>query len=258
MTEAEQPSPSRAPLVLFGVCVAVSVYGYADGWPAWGLLLIFFAVPMRAFYNWMCYGRLKRYRFLFGIYLVVALVGLFEAWQYQHVPESVTEAIDLPAGPGEPNLFLESNLARVLFELYPERAEILFIRGFQIKLCLEDSEADRYPVCREFRDADLQTIRRLFETALQQKSKTDEKPVLSLRGTADANRCARATTSTQPQINGNTCFLCRKDRIRERRSLSINHRANRSETCRPGLRRLLALPAAESDRSSGWSHSEHR
>ncbi|MEQ9406965.1 MAG: hypothetical protein RIK87_04535 [Fuerstiella sp.] len=158
-----------------GGCVMVSAYGYISGWPAWLLVVILLLIPFLSFSVWMFTGRLRRYRFLFGIYLVAGFVGSYEAWQYQRIPESLTSSLDMNSGPGEPDLFLEHDLPSVLYELYPERSEVLFIRAFQMKLCQEDRRAwQQNSVCEQFHDTDLSTIREYFERALRNKSKTDE------------------------------------------------------------------------------------
>jgi hypothetical protein len=172
--------PSGAPRrtgrrILFGVCAAISLYGYVSGWAAWVLLLLLFGVPVRSFCSWMYTGRLNRYRFLFGIYMVTGVIGAFEAWQYGKASESLLKAVDLPEGPGEPDLFMEYDLPGVLFDLYPERSEVLFIRGYQMKLCYDNPlSSQRYSVCEQFKAADLSVIRECFETALAIKSRTDE------------------------------------------------------------------------------------
>jgi len=173
MTEPAVHSSGWLRRTVPGLCIAVSSYGYISGWPAWLVLLILLGMPLSSIGIWLFTGRFKRYRFLFGIYGVVVVIATFEAWQYQTIPESLTKSIDLPPGPGAPNLFLESDLPRVLFELYPDRSEVLFIRAFQMKLC-NDEPQQQYSVCDQFENTDLSTIRRYFETALSQKSKTDE------------------------------------------------------------------------------------
>ena len=171
---AEAP-PQTGRRILFGLCAAVSLYGYVSGWAAWLLLLLLFAIPVRSFCSWMYTGRLSRYRFLFGIYMVVGVVSSFEAWQHGKTSESLLKTVDLPEGPGEPDLFMDYDLPGVLFELYPERSEVLFIRGFQIKLCHDDPlSSQQYEVCEQFKTADLSVVRKYFETALSLKSRTDE------------------------------------------------------------------------------------
>lgn len=172
--KAEAHSPTQSWLA-FAACLALCLYGYVSGWAAWVLLVLLLGLPFRWFCHWMYTGRLRRYRFLFGIYLAAGTVGAFEAWQYRKTPESLLKAVDLPLGPGEPDLFLEYDLPSVLYDLYPERSEVLFIRAFQMKLCQETPSAfQRYSICEQFRDTDLNTIREYFETALAKKSRTDE------------------------------------------------------------------------------------
>ena len=118
---------------------AVSFYGYITGWPAWRVLLALLAPPTAGFIVWMYTGRLRRYRFLFGIYAAAAVLGGFEAWQHQQVPESFFKSIDLPEGPGKPNLYFEYDLPGVLFELFPDEPETLFLRGVQLRLCTDES-----------------------------------------------------------------------------------------------------------------------
>ncbi|MCP4171088.1 MAG: hypothetical protein GY758_09995 [Fuerstiella sp.] len=175
MTRTSELPPRTGGRILFGLCVAVSLYGYASGWDSWLLLLLLFGVPVRRFCSWMYTGRLNRYRFLFGIYMVAGVIGAFEAWQYGKTSEFLLRAVDLPVGPGAPDLFLEYDLPGVLFELYPERSEVLFIRGFQMKLCHDDLlSMEQHSVCRQFRNADLNAVRECFETALALNSRTDE------------------------------------------------------------------------------------
>jgi hypothetical protein len=161
--------------IAFGACAVTAFGAYVTGWPMWPLLLLLIAVPGLSFCVWMWSGRLRRYRFLFAIYAAVVLAGLFEAWQYRTIPQTFTKSIDLPAGRGEPDLFLEGDLPAVMFDLYPDRAESLFVRGFQIKLCSENTQAQRrYRVCEQYPNTDLATIRRCFEQALVLETKTDE------------------------------------------------------------------------------------
>jgi len=161
--------------ITFGACAVLAFCGYVTGWPAWSTLLLLSAVPAVSFCVWMWTGRLRRYRFLFAIYGIAALAAGYEAWLYRAIPESVAESIDLPAGPGEPDLFLEGNLVGVMVDLYPHRAESLFVRGFQVKLCNDGNDAHRHDsICEQFRDSDLATVRKYFEQALALGTKTDE------------------------------------------------------------------------------------
>jgi len=141
----------------------------------WLLLLVLLVVPSGSGMVWMWSGRFRRYRYLFAICVIVAIAGGFEAWQYRAIPKSFTASLNLPMGPGEPDMFLESDLTGVMFELYPDRSESLFLRGFQIKLCNDQHDSyRRYAVCEQYGDSDLATVRSCFEQALLLKAKSDE------------------------------------------------------------------------------------
>jgi hypothetical protein len=161
--------------IALAACVVLSFCAYVTGWPLWSPWLLLAAVPALCCAAWIWTGRLRRYRLLFVIYGLAVLTGTYEAWQYRTIPVSVTEAIDLPPGAGEPDLFLDGDLPSVLFDLYPDRSEFLFVRGFQIKLCGEHQDSPRpYRVCDQFPSTDLATVREYFERALACGNKTDE------------------------------------------------------------------------------------
>ena len=168
--------PSRAfKGIGVGVGVAISIYGYIAAWPAWGELLALLAVPSAAFTAWMYTGRLKRYRFLFGIYAVVSLLAVYEAWQYKHIPESFAESIDLPRGPGKPNLNFDYDLPDVMLELFPDYPDTLFLGGIQSQLCsIADQFNRQHPFCQKYDDSEIKTTRDWFETALAKKPKMNQ------------------------------------------------------------------------------------
>ena len=161
--------------IVFTLGAVVGGYGYVRGWPMWSVLLFCLAAPCAYGLHRLFAGRLRRYRFLFFIYVAAGSIGVYEAWHYQNISSDIVESLDLPTGAGEPDLFLETELPQVLYDLFPERAEALLARGFQMKLCAMERAQGRMPsVCAAFQDVDIADIRSVFESALATGSKTDE------------------------------------------------------------------------------------
>jgi hypothetical protein len=161
--------------IAFGVGTSISLYGYISGWPVWLFLLTLCVVPAAVFCLWMCRGRLRRYRMLFGFSAVLCVLGGFEAWQYRKIPESLTEFVDLPRSPGKPNLYFEYDLPGVLFELFPDEPETLFLRAVHLRLCTAQAQlGPRHPFCEEHEDPEMNSVRTLHEIALARNPKTTE------------------------------------------------------------------------------------
>jgi hypothetical protein len=175
MTESTAWPRRRLGGIAFGVGMGISFYGYISGWPVWLFLLTLCAVPVAAFCLWMCRGRLRRYRMLFGFFVVLCVLGGFEAWQYRKIPESLTRSVEFPRSPGKPNLYFEYNLPGVLFELFPDEPESLFLRAVHLRHCAAQTlQGPRHPFCEEHENAEMNSVRRLHEIALARNPKTTE------------------------------------------------------------------------------------
>lgn len=176
MTETTRASSLVLPSqVAAAVCLLVGCYGYVSGWDAWLILLLILVIPVAWLFVWLYSGRLKRYRFLVGIYSVAGAVALFEAWQHGQIPEAFAESLDLPMGRGKPNLYFEYDLPGVQHRLFPDHPDSLMIRGIQSSFCIEEKSPFRnHPFCDEYTDAEIRVVRELFEKALAQEPKSSE------------------------------------------------------------------------------------
>lgn len=168
----------RICLILAGCAIAIGLIEYLAGWATWTVAVWLVMVPTAALLAAQLAGTelLRRYRFLLYILTITLICGGFEAWQHRKIPRSILKSLDISVGPGEPDLFLDYDLPGLLTELYPQRSEALFMRGFQLKMCYEDRLELRPSgaVCSQFREVDLPAIRDFFEAALRQHSRTDE------------------------------------------------------------------------------------
>ena len=176
MTETTRDNSLVLPSqVAAGLCLLLGFYGYVAGWAAWLLLLLVFAIPLAWLFVWLYTGRLKRYRFLVGIYSVAGAVALFEAWQHGQIPEAFAESLDLPKGRGKPNLYFEYDLPGVQYKLFPDHADSLMIRGIQSSFCVEEKSPFRdHPFCDDYTDAEISVVREWFEKALALEPKSSE------------------------------------------------------------------------------------
>lgn len=164
--------------IVIGLGLLTGIWCYLQGAPGWLVLVTLAGVPLVAWgVSRMAGTELwRRYRFLLYIVGMAILCGGFEAWQHRKIPKSVLKPLDISAGPGEPDLFLDYDLPGTLTRVFPQRAEALFMRGFQLKLCFEDQLARRpsRAVCAPFREITLPEIRQYFEQALAKQTKIDE------------------------------------------------------------------------------------
>ncbi len=176
MTETTRDNPLvLKSKVAAGLSLIIAFYGYVAGWAAWLLLLLVFSIPAGWLLVWLYTGRLKRYRFLVGIYSVAGAVALFEAWQHDQIPEGFAESLDLPPGRGKPNLYFEYNLPGVQYRLFPDHADSLMIRGIQSSFCIaESSPFQGHPFCENYTDAEVNVVREWFEKAIALEPKSNE------------------------------------------------------------------------------------
>lgn len=174
------------------------LWGYVTGQPTWGLLLIVSGVPLAVFLRWIYTGRLRRYRFLFGLYGSLAVFGVYEAWEYGRIPAAVARFAELPKPPGEPNLYFEYDLPSVESQLFPGDPESLLLEAVQLNYCTtEGLPFHLHPFCQKYGEADRKRIRKVLEEALAKEPKTNEDLYYSyidvLKGTgADASEVRAA------------------------------------------------------------------
>lgn len=166
------------PGVVIPVCLLGGLLAFVRGAPLWQVLLLSVVLPVLILMIFQLAGTklLRRYRLLLTIVVLTLVLGVFEAWQHRKIPDKLLKALDISTGPGEPDLFLDYDLPEILWRLYPERGESLFVRGFQVKLCYDDQQAGRPlpAVCNQMTGIELRRVRKLFEMALQRKPKTEE------------------------------------------------------------------------------------
>ncbi len=161
--------------IAFAICLAITIYGYSNGWPVWQPLMVVALVPGVAFVVWMYTGRFKRYRFLFGIYGTLALAATFEAWEYNQIPESVAKSLDLPKPRGEPNLYFEYDLPAVEARLFPDSPDTMLLQAVQLNYCTSGGPFfEQHPFCTKYKDASPAAIRGVLEAALSKMPKTNE------------------------------------------------------------------------------------
>ena len=161
--------------MLFVVCVLIAGYGYPVGWPAWQLCLILGIAPLLGLAVWLWLGRLRRYRMLFGLFGTLAVVGVYEAWEYDRIPTAVATRLNLPEPPGEPNLYFEYDLPAVEASLFPDSADSLLLKAVQLNYCTADGmPLHMHPYCLKYGAVDRTTIRETLESAIALSPKTNE------------------------------------------------------------------------------------
>ena len=103
----------------------------------------------------------------------------------------VGESLQLPLGPGEPNLYFEYDFPAVGSALFPGLAEVLLVQAVQLNYCSSGvPEFSKHPVCLKYRVRNPGAVREALELALRQQPKTNEDVYYSyievLRGTGAA------------------------------------------------------------------------
>ena len=168
----------RLPRVLkWSLAIAASLFlwAYVTGRPMWVLVLIVGGIPAAGFLRWMYTGRLRRYRFLFGLYASLAVLGAYEAWEYGRIPSSVASFAELPKPPGEPNLYFEYDLPSVEARLFPGDPETLLLEAVQLNYCTtEGLPFHLHPFCQKYGAVERKQIRKVLEEALAKEPKTNE------------------------------------------------------------------------------------
>ena len=185
---SSRPRISRFWKFAAGIAALLFGWAYITGRPFWVLFLFAASIPAAAFVNWMFTGRLRRYRFLFGLYGTLALFGAYEAWECGRIPEPVAKYTELPKAPGEPNLYFEYDLPAVEAALFPDHPETLLMEAIQLNYCTtEGLPFHLHPFCQKYGKADRLRIRKVLEAALALHPKTNEDLYYSyidvLRGT---------------------------------------------------------------------------
>jgi hypothetical protein len=164
------------------------VYGYPAGWPAW-LLLVWLQLPVCVASSVRVWrGSWQRFRMLWFIGVVLLVSGVWEAWTSGRIPRSVAVSLQLPPGPGEPNLYFEYDLPAVESRLFPGLAEALLLQAVQLNYCGSGlAGLSAHPACRKYASVDAAAVRVVLEAALRQQPKTNEDIYYSyievLRGT---------------------------------------------------------------------------
>ncbi len=166
-------------------------YGYPAGWPAWLLLLCLELPVVVAWSVWVWRGPWQRYRMLWGVAAVLLISGSWELWTAGRIPHLVSESLQLPLGPGEPNLYFEYDFPAVGSALFPGLAEVLLVQAVQLNYCSSGvPEFSKHPVCLKYRVRNPGAVREALELALRQQPKTNEDVYYSyievLRGTGAA------------------------------------------------------------------------
>ena len=160
------------PLQAWGTIAGFSLgtVGYALGWPMWMIFTFSLGIPVGSLVVWMLTGPeiLRRYRFLFVVYGLVAVPACYELWVTRVVGEPFAEFLNIQPGPGEANVFLQYDLPGQLSELYPTRVESFYARAAQIKMCLgiSDEQRNQLPVCQQLGQLQKADIGRFFRAAV--------------------------------------------------------------------------------------------
>ena len=180
-------------------------YGYPAGWPAWLLLLCLQLPVLVAWSVWVWRGPWQRFRMLWGVAVVLLISGSWELWTAGRIPRSVAESLQLPPGPGEPNLYFEYDFPAVGAVLFPGLAEVLLVQAVQLNYCSSGvPEFSKHPVCLKYPVRNPGAVREALESALRQQPKTNEDVYYSyievLRGTGAADSEVEAACAQWRQL----------------------------------------------------------
>jgi len=169
------------PLQAWGtiVGVAIGIVGYGLGWPMWLILSFSLSVPFVSLVVWLLTGTevVRRYRFLFVVYGLVAVPSFYELWVTRKVAEPIVEFLNLQPAPGEASIYVQYDLPRYLTELYPTRVESLYARGYQIQMCmlLGEDQRQELPICLQLGKLKKEDVGRFFKAAVDTGNRGDEK-----------------------------------------------------------------------------------
>ncbi|MFN6330622.1 MAG: hypothetical protein ACK524_07260 [Planctomyces sp.] len=181
---------SAARILRRGMLLALPflLWGYPAGWPVWQLLLCGLAPVTVSVTVWVWCGSLRRFRMLYGVFLILLVCGVWELWTAGRVPAVLEAQLQLPRAPGEPNLYFEYDLPAVEARLFPGLAEALLLQAVQLNYCGSGlAGLSAHPACRKYAEVDARAVRGVLEAALRQQPKTNEDIYYSyievLRGT---------------------------------------------------------------------------
>ena len=178
MTQTPSTKPRR-PRATGLLATAAAIVGGAalgfggDGWIVVLCVAIAGLIPLVSWLRRSDSAHSFRYPLL--ILSAPMALGIYEAWLYEVIPESVAESLDVTPSQGEPDINFDYDLPGVIHTAWPNLPEGAFARGAQMQQCLiYQSVGIDQPICHQFENLKSEQVKEKFQQAITAGSKTDE------------------------------------------------------------------------------------